>query len=455
MNFSRHLALVGIANFAMVSVFAMVPAARADFNSPQDFLQKTYGLKVTIQSEDRLSGILHLGPLTNTGQLNDYLLALAVECKKYPDNFFLKAGVSEIVLCGDLDMGEAPIAGLFSQQQKKLFLKYHWNQFGARDRAAFHAFHHELGHALQGGAWGNGHYEWPEWDAVNPPGFQYGSGGGVELMANPGKNWGAWTTNQPGFLNAYCTSAPWEDRSEIMAAMMNNGDEPYLRAFYQRDPIIQKKVALMAQLLCELCGPTEGSYYWERAVAYLKRQPSASLASNQPPAPLKADLQKEIGSDLIDANGNAVDFDTLKGKKYFLLYFSASWCIHCREFMPEFLAYYQNSTHHDDFEVIFVSSDKDEAQMLSYLREMPWKAVRLNSAGETFLKTYYSRGPGIPTLALIDSNGRLLGFKKGFAPNFANGVDKILDMLDQTLSVPSGNTAPEAAATGLSVSNVQ
>jgi thiol-disulfide isomerase/thioredoxin len=455
MNYLRHFAWAAISLLAMASAFTNVPAARADSNVAQDFLQKTYGVKVTIQSEDRITGILHLGPLTDTGQLGDYLMALAVECKKYPAGFFVKAGVSEIVLCGNLDMGEAPIAGLFNQRQKTLYLKYHWNKFGARDRTTFHAFHHELGHALQGGAWGNGHSDWPEWDAVNPPAFQYGGGGGVELMEHPENNWGAWTTNQPGFLNAYSTSAPWEDRSEIMAALMNNGDEAYLRAYYQRDPIIRQKVDLMAHLLSGFCGPAEASYYWERAVAYLRTPPAISLAFNQPQSPLKVDLQDAIGGDLIDNSGNAVASDTLKGKKYFLLYFSASWCSHCRAFMPQFLEFYRNSQYHDDFEVVFVSSDQNESQMMSYLGEMPWKAVRFNSPGQTFLKTNYSRGPGIPTLALIDSDGRFLGLKKGFAKNYDNGVDKMLDILNQKLSQPASNAALEPTATCFSVSAAQ
>ena len=402
-----------------------------------------------------MTGILHLGPLTNTGQLDDYLLALAVECKKYPDNFFVKAGVSEIVVCGDLDIGEAPITGLFSQQQKKLYLKYHWSRFGARDRATFHAFHHELGHALQGGAWGNGHSDWAEWDAVNPSGFQYGGGGGVELMEHPNKNWGAWTPNQPGFLNAYCTSAPWEDRSEIMAALMNGGDQPYLRAFYQRDPTIQQKVDLMAHLLSGFCGPSEKSYYWERAVGYLRTQPAASLASNQPQSPVKVDLQNAIGNDLIDASGNAVAFDTLRGKKYFLVYFSASWCSHCRQFMPQFVDFYRNSKYHDAFEVIFVSSDQNESQMLSYLGEMPWMAVRFNSPAQTFLKTTYSGGTGIPTLVLIDSDGRMLDIRKGFAKNYTYGVDNILDILNQKLSPTPDSAALDPTASGLSASTGQ
>ena len=277
----------------------------------------------------------------------------------------------------------------------------------------------------------------------------------MKLMEDPEKNWATWSNDQPGFLNAYSTTAPWEDRSEIMAALMNNGDRAFLRDYYLRDPIIQKKVDLMAHLLSEFCGPNQANYFWERAIDSLKTQPEVSSASNRSQSPLKVDLQKAIGGDLIDASGNPVAFETLEGKKYFLLYFSASWCSHCRQFMPQFLEYYRNTKYHDEFEVVFVSSDQDESQMLSYLQEMPWKAVRFNSPGESFLKTNYSRGPGIPTLALVDSDGRLLCFRKGFAKNYDFGVDKMLDILNQKLSLPPNNTAPEPTANGLSASTIK
>ena len=426
--------MAGLAAFAMVLSSANAFAAGSESDSPQDYLQKTYHFKVTVQTENLTSGNLSLGPMTNAGQVDDYLRAMADECKKYPDDFFLRAGVSEIVLCGSLHMGKAPIAGIFNEQHQKLYMKFHWCRLGAHCRETFHAFHHELGHAVQNATWGDGHYDWHSWTALNPPGFKYGKGGNQELMADPEKKWGTWSTNQPGFLNAYSATAPWEDRSEIMAALMDDGDRRYLQAYYQGDPIIQKKIQLTSDLLSKLCGPNQEKYFWEKAIISLKTPPAPSLETNQSLSSIGMDLPKAIGADLIDAGGNAVSFETLKGKKYFLLYFSASWCSHCRQFMPQFLEFYQNNKHRDKFEVLFVSSDHKEPAMLSYLREMPWKAVRFNSGAESFLKTNYSRGPGIPTLALIDSEGRLLGFRKGFAKNYDRGVYKMLDILNQKLS---------------------
>jgi len=434
MNLSRSRALVGVAAFAVVLGFANAFAIGAEIDNPLEYLRSVYNLHMAVQTENRQSGNLYLAALTNTGQLNDYLRALARECQKYPIGFFTRAGVSEIVVCGALDMGGAPISGIFNSDQRRLYMKYHWCQQGARCRVTFHAFHHELGHAVQTAALGNGHYEWREWTALNPSYFNYGSGGDAELMANPERNWATWSTNQPGFLNAYGTTAPWEDRSEIMAALMNDADRVRLPRYYQHDPIIQKKIALMSELLSKIAGPSQQKYFWEEAVNFLKRQPELSLNSTQSAFSKTVDLQKAIGRDLIDSGGNAVSFETLKGKKYFLLYYSASWCFHCKQFMPQFLEYYRNSRNLDKFEVIFVSSDRSEAEMMSCMREVPWKAVRFGSAAESFLKTNYGRGPAIPELVLIDSDGRFLSIRKGFAKNYEYGVEKMLDILNKKLA---------------------
>src|SRR5258708_11101767 len=126
MKFSRHRALVGLAIFAMAVSFADAFAATADSVDPQGYLQRNYDLRVTIENGIRMSGNFRSGSVTNTGNVDDYLRALAAECKKYPTDFFSKAGVSEIVLCGTLEMGRAPVAGVYFDQQKKLYVKFHW-----------------------------------------------------------------------------------------------------------------------------------------------------------------------------------------------------------------------------------------------------------------------------------------------------------------------------------------
>ena len=60
------------------------------------------------------------------------------------------------------------------------------------------------------------------------------------------------------------------------------------------------------------------------------------------------------------------------------LYFSAHWCPPCRSFTPKLAEWYSRLTTgplKDKFEIVFVSSDKDEDSFDSYFDEMPWLAL--------------------------------------------------------------------------------
>jgi nucleoredoxin len=69
---------------------------------------------------------------------------------------------------------------------------------------------------------------------------------------------------------------------------------------------------------------------------------------------------------------------------------------------------------HPDFEVVFVSSDRDEFNMGEYMRthKMPWPAVRFGAADDGILKF---SGSSIPWLAAVSDSG---------LPLTKNGVDK-------------------------------
>jgi len=109
-------------------------------------------------------------------------------------------------------------------------------------------------------------------------------------------------------------------------------------------------------------------------------------------------------------------FDDIKGDltgpavggspKYTALYFSAHWCPPCRMFTPKLVEWYNNfKRKHPDFELVFVSSDRDQAAMEEYIKgdNMPWPAVKFDQAqSETFRKFGSS---GIPYLVLIDNEG--------------------------------------------------
>lgn len=81
---------------------------------------------------------------------------------------------------------------------------------------------------------------------------------------------------------------------------------------------------------------------------------------------------------LVDKAGTkfswAADF---AGKEAIGLYFSAHWCPPCREFTPKLADWYSSHIAAGPLagraDIIFVSSDRDEASFNGYLGEMPWK----------------------------------------------------------------------------------
>src|SRR6266849_7468987 len=93
----------------------------------------------------------------------------------------------------------------------------------------------------------------------------------------------------------------------------------------------------------------------------------------------------------------------LEKKKLIALYFSAHWCAPCRKFTPELVEYYNRvATQHPEFEIVFVSFDKSQFAMETYMREanMPWPAVDFPKIGGKEAIRKYA-GDGIPCLVLV------------------------------------------------------
>lgn len=92
------------------------------------------------------------------------------------------------------------------------------------------------------------------------------------------------------------------------------------------------------------------------------------------------------------------------------LYFSAHWCPPCRGFTPELAKTYEamKSRGVDDFEIIFVSSDSDEAKFDEYRGEQPWLALPFadRKAKEALSEKFEIEG--IPSLVIIGPDGSII-----------------------------------------------
>ena len=85
-------------------------------------------------------------------------------------------------------------------------------------------------------------------------------------------------------------------------------------------------------------------------------------------------IQSVLGTDTLQGKHGPVATDSLNGK-YVLLYFSAHWCPPCRGFTPVLAEFYKAAAASKNFEVVFVSSDRDQKSFDEYYGEMPWLAV--------------------------------------------------------------------------------
>ncbi len=120
-------------------------------------------------------------------------------------------------------------------------------------------------------------------------------------------------------------------------------------------------------------------------------------------------LEGLFGTHLLDPGGKQIAVSSLKDKKI-AIYFSAKWCPPCRAFTPELVKFY-NKLKKDKkpFELVFVSSDRDEKQMSDYIKsyKMPWLTVSYSSNFRQKLQKQFGVS-GIPYLVIINSSGKIL-----------------------------------------------
>lgn len=200
------------------------------------------------------------------------------------------------------------------------------------------------------------------------------------------------------------------------------------RSVYERDvekarEVYDKRLAAAETKLLKNYNPVISRYESRsdtEAVEALRTELEATLAASgvQDAGALAAgsgtpqghqDLIEAIGPKVLDASGNGHDTDGIAGKKYMLLYFSAQWCPPCRAFTPDLVKYYNQNRTADNFDLVFVSSDRSAKDMTKYMSsyKMPWAAVPHNRIKASGLGGKYG-GSGIPNLVILDQDGEVV-----------------------------------------------
>jgi Thiol-disulfide isomerase and thioredoxins len=119
-----------------------------------------------------------------------------------------------------------------------------------------------------------------------------------------------------------------------------------------------------------------------------------------------ASLEDLVGPDLINAQGEKVELSSLEGK-VIGLYFSAEWCGPCRAFTPSLVKL--RDRKNDEFEVIFVSSDRSAEDQAEYMKDydMEFPAIPFDSEKRRALGQQFGIS-GIPSLVIVDDQGNLI-----------------------------------------------
>merc|ERR1712150_34612 len=145
-----------------------------------------------------------------------------------------------------------------------------------------------------------------------------------------------------------------------------------------------------------------GSKDTESPAAQHSPEDSAGVAATKVAA-----FETMFGQELQTKDGMKRTRDVLNGKKAVLVYFSAHWCPPCRGFTPTLSQAY-SAYKQGDVEVVFVSSDRDQASFNEYYKDMPWTALPFSNrdAKDSLAKKFGVQG--IPMLVVLDADGNVV-----------------------------------------------
>ncbi len=100
--------------------------------------------------------------------------------------------------------------------------------------------------------------------------------------------------------------------------------------------------------------------------------------------------------------------DLKKPSKYYVFYYTASWCGPCQKFTPSLVDFYEKNKN-DGFEIVLITSDSDENSMEDYAvsKKMPWPQLKLKKADD-FKKKFQHGVRGIPSVIVCDLEGKIV-----------------------------------------------
>ena len=144
---------------------------------------------------------------------------------------------------------------------------------------------------------------------------------------------------------------------------------------------------------------------------------------------------KALDGNLVKLDGKSLKRypEAVKPTKYYLFYYTASWCGPCHKFTPSLVQFYDKyRPKNNDFEVVLITSDSDEGAMEEYAAEfkMQWPQLKLSRA-DRFKSEFKHPGTGIPNLVLTDTQGKLI--KTSYVDGKYMGPTSVMNHLEGLL----------------------
>lgn len=149
-----------------------------------------------------------------------------------------------------------------------------------------------------------------------------------------------------------------------------------------------------------------------------------------------------LGATLLKGSSSVATSSALPAGGVVGLYFSAHWCGPCREYTPQLREVYNRAQKKGKaFNIVFVSSDRDEASFKEYFGTMPWHGVpyadrlRQQSLSAAF------QVQGIPALVLLGPGGTVLEANaraRAMEPSFLASLPRAADLAAALLPQPTG-----------------
>jgi nucleoredoxin len=147
----------------------------------------------------------------------------------------------------------------------------------------------------------------------------------------------------------------------------------------------------------------------------LSEEAAEKLEAWEPPAAV-VEGKPSVFDEVLDGNLVKLDGKSLKKydmterpKKYYVFYYTASWCPPCQHFTPSLVEFY-NEHKNENFELVLITSDQEEGAMEKYAtdKKMPWPQLKLKEAPK-FKKEFKHGVTGIPSVIVCDLEGKNLG----------------------------------------------